>query len=227
MNSVLALAHGGLFKEVVVTTHPHAEAARQYLAAKLDAQTQTGLVVAAMEDLDIPSASLVNLYNFLTNSAVKKFETKPKGQARVFAELTKQYGSQEQEPFNPVETPTELPDKPQGAVAKEDSSEGSNSNEEANVATKKKTAKKKKTPKGERKPRKVAPLFGELGAGGKPTADMTCGSYIRSLIMAGTATDKILSKVKTHYPDSSAKASDVSWNKGKLKAAGKKIPTAE
>lgn len=225
MSRVFALAHGGLFKEVLVTTHPHAEAARQYLAAKLDPQTQTGLVVIAPEDLDIPGPSLVNLHNFLTNSAVKKFETKSKGQLRVFAELVKQYGSKEQEPFNPAETPAELQDKPQGAEAKEDSSEGSNSTEEATMAKKKKVAKKKV--KGDRKPRVSAPLYGELGAGSKPAADMTCGCYIRSLIMAGTSTDKILAKVKTHYPDSSAKASDVSWNKGKLKAAGKKIPTAE
>lgn len=221
---VYAIAHDGLFKNAVVTTHPHAEAAKQYLAAQ---KSVAGNVVIGEEDLAISGPALVALYNFLTpdGPAVKKFSTKKDAQRRVFAALELKFGKQPEEPFNPVEEPTGSKDNNSGADNKEDSSEGSNSNEEANMATKKKTA-KKKTAKKIKTPRVAAPLFVELN-GNKPAADMKCGTYIRSMIMAGKTTPVILEQVAKHYPDSSAKASDVSWNKGKLKAAGKKIPAAE
>ena len=100
----------------------------------------------------------------------------------------------------------------------------------ATKTKKTKTAEKapaKKKVAGEKKARKSAPLFEELSSNA-PKADMTCGCYIRSLLMkGGKDTAAILELVKKHYPDSSAKASDVSWNKGKLKAAGKKVPAAD
>ncbi len=86
-------------------------------------------------------------------------------------------------------------------------------------AAKKKAAKKSATP------RVVAPLFIVIEGNGKPPADTTCGCYIRSLVMRGTDTNAdILKLVKKHYPESTAKGSDISWNRAKLKGAGKKVP---
>ena len=84
----------------------------------------------------------------------------------------------------------------------------------------KKAAKAKKAPK----PRVAAPLTGDLGAGNAPGADMTSGCYIRSLVMKRVGTEDILKLVHKHFKDSTAKGSDVSWNRAKLKAAGKKVP---
>ena len=94
------------------------------------------------------------------------------------------------------------------------------------TATKKKAAKKKAAKAKSATPRKVAPLTVELSDNLKPGADVTCGCYIRSLVMKGKGTDEILKLVGKHYPDSTAKGSDVSWNRAKLKAAGKKVPDA-
>jgi hypothetical protein len=52
------------------------------------------------------------------------------------------------------------------------------------------------------------------------------GAYIRRLLMAGiTVNEVILEAVHTQFPDSKAKASDISWNKGKLKKDGVTLPT--
>jgi len=50
------------------------------------------------------------------------------------------------------------------------------------------------------------------------------GSRIRELILKATPTEKILSIIRKEFPGSKAKASDVSWNRGKLKNDGVKIP---
>ena len=57
-----------------------------------------------------------------------------------------------------------------------------------------------------------------------PGEGTTCGAYIRSLLMIGKGTDEILGLVRKHYPESTAKGSDVSWNRRKLRDAGKAIP---
>lgn len=222
--TVYALRHDGLFNQLKVTIHPHVEAAKQSAEASSE---KAVLMVIGEEDLTVSGPLLVKLYNLLTpdGPAVNKFATKKDAQRRVFAALELKHRSQEQEPFNPVETATGAKVNPTAAIT-EDSSEGSKTQEEATMATKKKAVKKAKKTKTERKPRVAAPLFSELN-GNKPNVDMNCGAYIRSMVMAGKSTDTILEQVGKHYPDSKAKASDVSWNKGKLKAAGKKIPTAE
>jgi len=47
------------------------------------------------------------------------------------------------------------------------------------------------------------------------------GAYIRRLLTSGyTDTDAILASVHAHFPGSKAKASDVNWNKNKLKKEG-------
>lgn len=50
------------------------------------------------------------------------------------------------------------------------------------------------------------------------------GQFIRDLLMKATPTDKILALVHKTFPGSKAKASDVAWNRGKLRAEGKKVP---
>lgn len=229
---VFALAHSGLFKDLVVTTHPHVEAARQFLTLRgVTSGPGADMVVIGPDDLEaVSSPKLAVLFNQLVTEdrQVAKFETKPKAQARVFAALEAKYGSQEHEPFNPVESATGLTANPTADDHKEDSSEGSNSNEEAPMAakSKKKVVKKKaaKKPAGERKPRASAPLYEEL-ATSQPKSGMTCGCYIRSLLMkGGKTTETIIELVKKYFPESSAKNSDVSWNRGRLKAAGKKLP---
>jgi len=74
--------------------------------------------------------------------------------------------------------------------------------------------------------RATAPLTITLPANLKPPADTTCGCYIRSLLVAGKGTEEILALVHKHYRGSTAKGSDISWNRAKLRAAGKKLPGA-
>jgi hypothetical protein len=79
--------------------------------------------------------------------------------------------------------------------------------EDAMAATKKVEAKK---PAGK----------GVKGGGRKPGS----GARIRELILKGFDNDKILATVHKEFPDSKAKASDIAWNKGKLRKDGVKIP---
>lgn len=50
------------------------------------------------------------------------------------------------------------------------------------------------------------------------------GARIRELIMKGVDSEKILATIHKEFPGSKAKASDISWNKGKLRKEGAKIP---
>lgn len=93
------------------------------------------------------------------------------------------------------------------------------------MATKKKAAKKKAVKKSAT-PRVAAPLTIEVSGNAAPPKGTTCGCYIRSLVMAGKGTEDILKLVHKHFPDTTAKGSDVSWNRKKLKDAGKKVPDA-
>jgi hypothetical protein len=74
--------------------------------------------------------------------------------------------------------------------------------------------------------REAAPLTVKLPANLKPAEDVTCGCYIRSLIVAGKSAGEILELVHKHFKGSTAKPSDVSWNRSKLKAAHVKVPDA-
>jgi hypothetical protein len=218
----------------LITTHPHGEAARQYLAGT---GQPTQVVVIEAEDLNSYSGpNLAVLFNRLTDDEkkhVSKFATKQDGQRRVFAALNAKYGQQPEEPFDPKPTATDQQDTNPAAI-NAGPSEGTDQPTEGQMATKSKKSKKpavKKSAKkaGERKPRVAAPLFEELSTSA-PKANMTCGCYIRSLLMKGgknATTAAILDLVKKHYPDSSAKASDVSWNRQKLRNDGKKLPAAE
>lgn len=223
---VYALAHNGLLKDLRVTTHSHAEAARQFLKSSKD--FLAGDVVIGEEDLKaFKGPTLVNLYNMLMDKpedAVAKFDTKANGQRRTFIALETRYRSQPEEPFTPVEDVTENEDTPTSEMTLEGSKQ-----KEGQMATAKKSKKKAtKKAKAERKPRVASPLHADLGSGNKPTKDMNCGLYIRSLLMTGKFdTAKILEKVAAHYPDSKAKGSDVSWNRQKLRNGGKKVPTVE
>lgn len=230
--TVYGIRHTGTCKDVIITTHPHAEAARQFLAEQAKTADICTLVVVAAEDLTIPGPSLVNLMNCLhtANAAVpevKKFDTKSNAQRRVFAALELVYKDQPQEPFNPVPTADGAKDETKAAITETAGPTEGTETMEGPMATTKKTAKKtakKKAVKADRKPRVKAALFEDLN-GTTPKADQNCGSYIRSLLMAGKLdTDGILAKVKQHYPDSSAKGSDVSWNRQKLRTEGKKVP---
>jgi hypothetical protein len=58
----------------------------------------------------------------------------------------------------------------------------------------------------------------------KPPADMICGIFIRSLIVAGKSTAEILELVHMHFKGNTAKGSDISWNRAKLRATGRKLP---
>jgi hypothetical protein len=82
--------------------------------------------------------------------------------------------------------------------------------EDAMAATKKVEAKKAGG--------KGAPKGG--GSGRKPGS----GARIRELILKGWDNEKILATIHKEFPGSKAKASDVSWNKGKLRRDGVKIP---
>jgi len=75
--------------------------------------------------------------------------------------------------------------------------------------------------------REAAPLTIKLPANLKPPTGTTSGCYIRSLVMLGKPTDEILELVHKHFKGSTAKGSDVSWNRAKLRAAGKKMPEAK
>jgi hypothetical protein len=145
---------------------------------------------------------------------VKKFKNIEEGRRKLFAMVVG--GS------TPV-TSSAASAPPASTNNGEPSQEGT-----ANMATTTKTKKAgKKAAKAKKAstPRAVAPLTAPLGAGNKPGADMTAGCYIRSLVMLGELTNaEILKKVHTHFKDSTAKGSDISWNRGKLKAAGKKVP---
>lgn len=221
--TVYALAHDGLLNSLTVTTHPHAEAANQFIG---QTSAKAALVVIAEEDLAMSGPLLVKLLNLLNpeGPAVNKFATKKDGQRRVFTALEAKYRGQPHEPFNPVETSGDEKADNQSEVANPVSPEGAGTTEN-DMATKKKATKKKAAKsKGERKPRASAPLYEELNTSA-PKSDMTCGCYIRSLLMRGKhTTEDILGLVKKHYPESSAKGSDVSWNRQKLRNAGKRVP---
>ncbi len=67
----------------------------------------------------------------------------------------------------------------------------------------------------------------ELGADLAPPEDAKSGAYIRSLLLLGKSAEEILKLVHKHFADSTAKSSDVSWNKGKLREKGIAIPGEE
>lgn len=64
------------------------------------------------------------------------------------------------------------------------------------------------------------------GKGGKEKSARKPGSgaRIRELILKGVDPEKILATIHKEFPGSKAKASDISWNKGKLRKEGVKIP---
>jgi len=167
--------------------------------------------------------SLVNALLPPGSAPVKRFATSAAGAKRLFALVQKSVTPAPVSvvPDQQVAATSETADIADGAAAASD-----NSQEDTTMATKtkkaaKKAAKAKKAPT----PRKVAPLFIELTGNGKPPADTTCGCYIRSLVMRGDTTNAdILKLVAKHYPESTAKGSDISWNRAKLGAAGKKVP---
>ncbi len=88
---------------------------------------------------------------------------------------------------------------------------------------KKKPAKRAKTKKA-KATRQPGVLTVDLGANLVPADGVTCGCYIRSLVMMGKSTEEILALVGKHFPKSTAKGSDVSWTRARLRAAGKKLP---
>ncbi|MFI5387593.1 MAG: hypothetical protein ACHQ50_15910 [Fimbriimonadales bacterium] len=93
--------------------------------------------------------------------------------------------------------------------------------------TKRKTTAKMKAPAKRKPTAKRAPVLTvSLPPNLKPVEGTTCGAYIRSLLVMGKATEDILVLVRKHFPESKAKNSDVSWNRGRLKAVGKTIPGA-
>ncbi len=102
--------------------------------------------------------------------------------------------------------------------------------EDHNMVAKRKTAKKggrKPAAKKEKgTPRAAAALTYDLPKNLSPPADAKSGAYIRSLIMLGKGTEDILKLVKQHFKGSTAKGSDVSWNRAYLKDHGKKVPDA-
>lgn len=50
---------------------------------------------------------------------------------------------------------------------------------------------------------------------------VTVGSFIREQLSKGSETDKILAAVAKRFPESSATAGDVSWNRWKMKKDAK------
>lgn len=74
-----------------------------------------------------------------------------------------------------------------------------------------------------KKAEKVTAKGGKEKSARKPGS----GARIRELIMKGVDSEKILATIHKEFPGSKAKASDVSWNRGKLKAEGAKIPEAK
>ena len=109
---------------------------------------------------------------------------------------------------------TPIPSLPKGAVDM--------------AAAKKKAAKKSTKAKtnGHGGGRVAGDLLYDLPKNLMPPAEAKSGAYIRSLIMLGKSTEEIVELVKKHFKGSTAKGSDVSWNRAKLRAAGKKVPDA-
>jgi len=143
---------------------------------------------------------------------VKSFKNVELGQKKLFAMIV---GGGKEEPSAADQAPP-AGQVSRGAVIKE--------NEKMATKTAKKAAKKKAAKKTASAPRVVAPLTAPLAAGNAPTAGMTSGCYIRSLIMLKVDTPDILKLVHKHFKGSTAKGSDISWNRAKLRAAGKVIP---
>jgi len=208
---VYVIFHANGYKNVSVKSFENPEAAQTGMSEKPEGTT-TALLVAGPENTSSwTKAQLVGIFNGLDPSAakVKAFGSLEEGEKSVFERIVN---------WKPQPAPEPAAEAQEGAT------------EETDMAAKKKTAAKKKpaAKKAATKtatPRKVAPLTVELGTGNAPPKDTTCGCYIRSLVMVGTLTTaEILAKVKKHYPDSTSRPSDVSWNRAKLRAAGKKVP---
>lgn len=87
---------------------------------------------------------------------------------------------------------------------------------EAEMATKKTRLKTKK-------PRTVKATNGAEKKARKPGS----GALIQEMILAGKDTDQILEKVRKEFPDSKAKAQDVSFHRTKLRQAGHELPRAK
>ena len=210
---VYVIFHANGYKNVSVKSFESPEAAQLGMSEKPKGST-TALMVAGPENTSSwTKAQLVGIFNGLDPSAdkVKAFGSLEEGEKSVFERIV-----------NWKQQPAPEP----AAEAQEGATE---ENKDMATKTKKGAAKKKTAAKKAAKktatPRKVAPLTVELGAGNAPPKDTTCGCYIRSLVMLGTLTTaQILAKVAKHYPDSTSKPSDVSWNRAKLRAAGKKVP---
>lgn len=93
------------------------------------------------------------------------------------------------------------------------------------VAKAKKSTKKATKKTGAKKaPGKVGELTCPLPANLSPPEGTKSGTYIRSLIMKGLSTDDILTHVHKHFKGSTAKPSDVSWNRARLRDGGKTPP---
>ncbi len=191
------------YKQVSVETFENLEAAQKGMTENKPSAFTAITVTGPESTAHWTKAQLVGIFNGLDPSAekVKGFESLEEGEKRVFERIVN---------WKPQPAP-------EGATEEKSTMA---------TATKKKAAKKKAAKAKSATPRKVAPLTVELGDNLKPGADVTCGCYIRTLVMKGKGTDEILKLVGKHYPDSTAKGSDVSWNRAKLKAAGKKVPDA-
>ncbi len=168
------------------------------------------------------SAELVALHNGLLPEGGNKasnFDDLKKGAKKVFAMVLK----------GCITSPVPGDQAPAAGTEAQNPPASVKPKRQKTMATKTKKAVKKAAKKAAKKtatPRVKAPAFIEIG-GGAPPAGTTCGLYIRSLIMKGATTEDILAKVKKHYPDSTAKGSDVSWNRQKLRADGvKNVPDA-
>lgn len=168
-------------------------------------------VVNAGDLSQLGAKALVTVYNELLPveglKPVKKFETSETGRKRLFQLILTKFGDKPE-----VVSTTSAPAP--AADQQAESSAGAGSPKEGQMA--KKTKKAKKAAKKAATPRAVAPATVKLGAGNAPPAGTSCGCYIRSLIMEGLGTPAILAKVKKHYPDSTSKGSDVSWNRQRL-----------
>jgi hypothetical protein len=150
----------GLFNELTIETHPDLLTAAAYVASPKFADSKwAGISFDRAEDLSFGGPMLVQLYNHLRGATnpeapdhLKKFESRARGQERVFALVEEKYLHQ---PHAAFEAPAkgDLP-----ASSTTDGAEGAGLEEGTEDMAKKKAAKaakKAKTtkPAGEKKPR--------------------------------------------------------------------------
>jgi len=198
-------------------------AAKAMAAGEWEAGTRLYTLQGANDLATASSAELVALHNGLLPEGGNKtsnFDDLKKGAKKVFAMVLKAC----------ITSPVPGDQAPAAGTEESIPPASVKPKRQKTMATKtKKTPAKKAAKKAAKKsatPRVKAPAFIEIG-NGAPPAGTTCGLFIRSLIMKGATTEDILAKVKKHYPDSTAKGSDVSWNRQKLRADGiKNVPDA-